>query len=875
MTLDIGDIRPVRIDEEMRSSYLDYAMSVIVSRALPDVRDGLKPVQRRILYAMHELGMRPNSAYKKSARLVGEVLGKYHPHSDAPVYDAMVRMAQGFSMRYMLVDGQGNFGSVDGDPPAAMRYTEARLARISEEMLADIERETVDWADNFDSSLKEPTILPAKIPNLLVNGASGIAVGMATNVPTHNLGETCDAIIHLIENPDASVDDLMEFIKGPDFPTGAHIWGREGVRNAYATGRGRIVLQANHTIEEIRRGGDRLRLVFDQIPYQVNKAALVAKIADLSKSKKVDGISEVRDESDRRGMRIVVELRRSASPEVVLNNLYRHTALRTAFSANMVALVDGMPQVLTLKAALRHFVDFRREIVTRRAQFDLRKAQARLHILEGLRIAVNNIDRVIQLIREAADVEAARNALMAEFSLTEIQAQAILDMQLRRLAALERERIEEEYRSLVTLIAELEALLADPQKILGVVRDETEEMKKKYGDPRRTTIHVEELGEWRREDTEPHEEVVITLSRNGYVKRVTSSTYKRQHRGGKGVRGQRMSHEDDVIPFLQVADTHDVLLFFTNKGRVFMTRVFELPADASRASRGTLVQNVVNLDAGERVNAMVAASDLMEDTYLVLCTLLGQVKRMHLSQLANLRRSGLNVFNLKPGDSLVSVVLVQANEDVIIVTEQGMSIRFAATDIRPRQRAAGGMKGITLLGDDRVVGMDAVKGEGKLLIATRQGYGKLSLLRHYRRQRRGGKGLITLKLTPRNGAVAAMQVVGNEDHAYLVTERAQVISINLEEVRQTGRITQGVILARIDESDAISAIRAVGERRTPAPTIDESQAKFDWENGESEGPEDSWDESSEAGEEIEDDLPEDLEDDADAEEGDESSEEQE
>ena len=822
-TTDIGEVRPIRIEEEMRSSYLDYAMSVIVSRALPDVRDGLKPVQRRILYAMQELGMRPTSSYKKSARLVGEVLGKFHPHSDSPVYEAMVRMAQDFSLRYMLVDGQGNYGSIDGDPPAAMRYTEARMARIADEMLRDIDRETVDWVDNFDASLKEPTVLPATLPNLLVNGASGIAVGMATNIPPHNLGEICDAIVHLIERPDATVDDLMEFVQAPDFPTGAHIWGREGVRNAYATGRGRIVLQAEHEFEEIERGGDRIRIIFTEIPYQVNKATLVAKIADLAKTKKVEGISEVRDESDRKGMRVVVELRRAASPSVVLNGLYKHTSLRTAFSANMVALVDGMPQTLTLKAFLRHFIDFRREIVTRRAQFDSRKAQARLHILEGLRIAVDNIDKVIALIRASADVEEARNNLMAEFTLSEIQAQAILDMQLRRLAALEQEKIENEYQELLVLITNLEALLADPKQILRAVRTETLALKKKYGDERRTRVHVEELGEWHREDTEPHEEVVITLSRAGYVKRIPTSTYRRQHRGGKGVKGQRMSREDDVVPFLQVADTHDVLLFFTNRGRVFHTRVFELPPDATRTSRGTLVQNLINLEAGERVQAMVAVSDLLEDTFLVMCTEGGQIKRMHLSLLANLRRSGLNAMNLKANDSLISVILAQAPDDVVIVTRNGMSIRFASDSVRPRQRAAGGMKGITLVGKDQVAAMDVVPADSedsRLLIASRKGFGKLSLLRHYRQQKRGGKGLITLKLTPKNGKVAAAQVVQAELEAYLVTDQAQVINIPLGEIRQTGRNTQGVTLAKLDSGDSVSAIRAVGPRRTPAEKLD-------------------------------------------------------
>ncbi|MBI4219488.1 MAG: DNA gyrase subunit A, partial [Chloroflexi bacterium] len=810
--------------------FLDYAMSVIVQRALPDVRDGLKPVQRRILYAMNELGMRPGSAYKKSARLVGEVLGKYHPHGDTSVYDAMVRLAQNFSMRYPLVDGQGNFGSVDGDPPAAMRYTEARLASIADTLLSDIDRDTVDWSDNFDASLKEPVILPARLPNLLVNGSAGIAVGMATNIPPHNLGEICDGIVHLIDTPDADVDDLMRYVKGPDFPTGAHIWGAEGIKNAFATGRGRVIVQASHEIEEIKKS-DRLRLLITEIPFQVNKAQLVAKIADLAKTKKIEGISEVRDESDRKGMRIVIELRRGASANVVLNNLYKHTPLRSAFSVNMLALVDGMPQVLNLKQALRQFIDFRREVITRRAQFDLRKARARLHVVEGLRIAVENIDRVIALIRGSADVDEARANLMSEFSLSEIQAQAILDMQLRRLAALEREKIEEEYRALVAEIADLEALLASPTRILGVVRREMLELKRKFGDDRRTVIHQEEIGEWRREDTEPHEEVVITYSKAGYVKRIATNTYNRQHRGGKGVKGQRMTKEDDVLQFLQVADTHDHLLFFTNRGRVFTVRGFELPSDATRTSRGTLVNNVINLDAGERVSALLSVESLVEDTYIVLCTAAGAVKRMHLSRLANLRRNGLNVMKLKNGDSVESVVLALADQDVILVTDQGSSIRFPSTQIRARGRIAGGVRGIRLQEKDRVVAMDVCVEGGRLLIATRRGFGKMSTLQSYRLQNRGGKGILTFRLTPKNGKIVAAQVVKDEDEVMLATEQALLIKMPLDELRTMGRITQGVTLQKLETGDAVSAIVAKSSRRTPVATIDPN-AVPDEENGE-------------------------------------------
>jgi DNA gyrase subunit A len=823
---DLGSVRPIDIQDEMKASYLDYAMSVIVSRALPDVRDGLKPVQRRILYAMHDQGMRPTSSYKKSARLVGEVLGKYHPHGDQSVYDAQVRMAQPFSLRYPLVDGQGNYGSVDGDPAAAMRYTECRLSSITEMMLGDIDRDTVDWGENFDQSLKEPTVLPARLPALLVNGASGIAVGMATNIPPHNTTEICEAIVHLIGHPDASVDDLMQFVTGPDFPTGAHIWGQEGIRNAYVTGRGRVIVQADHSIEDMAHG-ERKRIVFNEIPFQVNKANLVAKIADLIKSRKIEGISEVRDESDRKGMRVVLELRRGAHVAVVLNTLYKHTNLRNSFSVNMIALVDGTPRMLTLKQALRHYIEFREEVVRRRAEFDLKKAKARLHVLEGLRIAIDNLDEVIALIRASADVEEARTNLMNTFDLSEIQAQAILDMQLRRLAALEREKIENEYNELLAIVTDLEELLADAGKILAVVRKETHELKRKYGDERRTVVHPEELGDWRREDTEPREDVVITLSRNGYVKRVKLDTYKKQHRGGKGVRGQRMTKEDDVTPHLQIANTHDFLLFFTDRGRVFASRVFELAPDQSRNSRGTPVQNLgFNMEPREEVHAVVAVSSYLEDTYLVLATKNGQVKRMHLPLLRNMNRSGLRCFNLKGDDSLIGAVLADDDEDVILVSKEGMSIRFKSSEVRARQRAAGGMKGMNVQNKDEIVSMNVVDDEGYLLIVSQKGYGKLSLLRHYTQQKRGGKGLITLKVTPKTGKVADSAVVSEDVRTdstgmlVLVTEKAQVIRTNLGEIRSTGRIAQGVKIQVPESGDKISAIRVIAERREAGEEID-------------------------------------------------------
>ena len=577
MVTSSENIRPVRIEDEMRNSYLDYAMSVIVSRALPDVRDGLKPVQRRILYAMDDLGMRAGTAYRKSARLVGDVLGKYHPHGDTAVYDALVRMAQDFSLRYPLIDGQGNFGSIDDDPPAAMRYTEARLAAIAQEMLADIDRDTVDFGVNFDDSLREPLVLPARLPNLLINGASGIAVGMATSIPPHNLREVCDAVVHLIDHPEATVDDLIKFIHGPDFPTGGIIMGREGIHSAYSSGRGRVVVRARAAIEDMARGG-RKQIVVTEIPYQVNKATLVEKIALLAKDKKVDGISDIRDESDRHGMRVVIELRREAQAEIVLNNLYKHTALQSAFSVNTLALVDGQPQVLPLKRILRHYIDFRRQVITRRAEFDLKKAQDRAHILEGLRIALNNLDAVINLIRQSADADAARQGLMQQFGLTQIQAQAILDMQLRRIAALERERIEEEYQGLLKTIAELQALLADPQKILAEIKTEIRKLRKDYGDDRRTEITGEEARSYTPEEQIQHQEMVVTITQRGYIKCMPASTYRAQHRGGRGITGM-LPREADVLQHLLVADTHDTLMFFTNRGKAYSLRCFEIPPD--------------------------------------------------------------------------------------------------------------------------------------------------------------------------------------------------------------------------------------------------------------------------------------------------------
>ena len=810
---EFGFIMPKQLEEEMRSSYMDYAMSVIVARALPDVRDGLKPVQRRILYAMQGLGMRSNSSYKKSARLVGEVLGKYHPHGETAVYDAMVRMAQDFSMRVQLVDGQGNFGSVDNDPPAAMRYTEARLSSAAEEMLVNLDEETVDFVDNFDASLTEPVLLPARLPNLLLNGAAGIAVGMATNIPPHNLSELCDAIYLLLRDPDPTTSALMQRVRGPDFPTGATIMGNEGIREAYETGRGQIVVRGTATIEPMKRSG-RMQIVVTELPYQVNKATLIEKIAGLVKSKRLEGISEIRDESDRKGMRIVMELRSGAQGLVILNKLYKLTAMQSTFSANMLALVDGTPRVVTLRDALLEYIAFRRIVIRRRAQFQLRKAKERSHILEGLRIALANLDAVIALIRNAPDADTAKTQLMEWYNLSDVQAQAILDMQLRRIAALEREKIESEYKELQVTIKGLEELLADPEKVDAEIKKETMALKKKHGSERRTIIG-EDVRDFRREDLEPHEQIVITLSQGGYVKRIPASTYRNQHRGGKGVVSMA-TREDDPVEHILVCDTHDTLLFFTNTGRVLPLKSYELRADTSRNSRGVPVVNVIPLTDREHVNAVVAVPDLgVEGRYLVLATRKGLVKRVTVDQIFNVRRAGLIIMNLRDNDELVTARLATEEDDVIMVTRQGQSIRFALSEITPRLRAAGGVKGMDLRARDVVIAMDVVVPDSKLLVISRKGYGKLTDLNRYRAQGRGGQGVKTLRVTRKTGQVAAAQVITDSDELYLVSSKAKVLRTNLSEIRSTGRAAQGVTIFRLDAGDSVASIACVGELEIP------------------------------------------------------------
>ena len=814
MQTDFGLIRPTQIVDEMRSSYLDYAMSVIVARALPDIRDGLKPVQRRILYGMQDLSMRPNQGYKKSARLVGEVLGKWHPHGEGAVYDALVRMAQPFTLRAPLVDGQGNFGSVDNDPPAAMRYTEARMAAIAEEMLANIDQDTVDFQENFDGTLREPVVLPSRLPNLLVNGASGIAVGMATNIPPHNLAEVCDALVHLADHPNASVEDLMQFVKGPDFPTGGTIMGGDGIRNAYATGRGQIIVRAKASIEPMRRS-NRSQIIVSELPYQVNKAALVSKVASLVKSRKIEGISDLRDESDREGMRVVFELRAGVQPMVVLNNLYKLTAMQSSFSANMLALVDGMPRVFTLRQALQQFLEFRREVIRRRTEFELAKARARAHILAGLRIAISNLDEVIALIRNSESAQAARQALIDRFGLDNDQAQAILDMQLRRLAALEREQLEKEYNDIRAAIQSMEELLASERKMLGEVKKELRALKKKHGDERRTEFS-REGSDLSREDLEPHEQIVITLSQGGYIKRIPANTFRNQHRGGKGVGGMK-TRDDDAVKHLLVVDTHDKLLFFTNKGRVYSITAFDLRADTSRNTRGVPLTNVIQIGSNETVSAVISMPPHEfedSDRYLVLATSDGHIKRTALRSVANIRPAGLIIVGLRTNDELVSVRTASSSEHVIMVTRNGMSIRFPLNSIRVQQRNARGVIGMKLTDDDRVVSMDVGREDTKLLVISRFGFGKITALEAYPVQGRNGIGTRTFIIPEyrKTDAVADAQVVDDSKEIILVSEQAQVLRTNLSEIKETiGRRAQGVKIFKPNPGDAVASISCVSD----------------------------------------------------------------
>ena len=804
-----GYVKPASLEEEMKKSYLSYAMSVIVSRALPDVRDGLKPVQRRILYAMHDLGMRPNSSFKKSARLVGEVLGKYHPHGDSAVYEAMVRMAQDFSMRVPLVDGQGNFGSVDGDPAAAMRYTESRLSREAELMLGNLDQDTVDYSENFDASLEEPSVLPARLPNLLVNGATGIAVGMATNIPPHNPTEICNGIIHLIENPDSTIEDLMKFIKGPDFPTGATIMGREGIKNAFETGRGQIIVRATAEVEEVKRSG-KLKIVVSELPYQVNKANLVEKIAGLIKTKRLEGISEIRDESDRKGMRIVMDLRSGAQPLVLLNNLYKYTPMQSSFSANMIALANGVPKLINLKESLNYYIEFRQEVISRKFRFELKKAKARCHILDGYRIAIANIDEVINVIRASQDVDEAKTQLISKFILDAIQAQAILEMQLRRLAALETQKIENEYQHLQEQIKYYKEQLADSDKILGVVSEETREMKKALRGARRTAV-TGIVQEFTREELETHEQIVVTLSEGGYIKRIPADTYRNQHRGGKGVVSMN-TKDDDPVRHIIVCDTHDTLLFFTNRGRVLAMRSFELRADIARNTRGVPARNVIALADNETVKSIIGVNSLNRpDLFLVLVTKNASIKKIQMTKLSSIRRAGLIVMKLKGSDEVISAMNVKEDDDVMLVTENGKSIRFKITDIMSRSRQAGGVRGMMLDKKDKIVAMDVVIPESKLLVISKNGFGKLTDLERYRPQKRAGSGLKTMNITKKTGNVAAAEVIAGNDEVYVISRKAQVMRTSLDEIRKTGRVAQGVMIFKPRPGDFVTAMACMRE----------------------------------------------------------------
>jgi len=800
----LGKIRPVSIEDEMRSSYLDYAMSVIVSRALPDVRDGLKPVHRRILYAMNEMGMNSNTPYKKSARIVGEVLGKYHPHGDQSIYDAMVRMAQDFSMRAMLVDGQGNYGSVDNDPPAAMRYTEARLTAIAEEMMADIDKETVDFSPNFDESLKEPVVLPARVPNLLVNGSSGIAVGMATNIPPHNLSEVCDAVACLIDNPRATIDELTEFVKGPDFPTGGVILGEEGIKSAYATGRGRIVVRAKAYLGDASETGQR-QIIITELPYQVNKAALVEKIASLVSSKKITGISELRDESDRQGMRVVIQLKREAQPQKLLNNLYKYTQLQTTFAANILALVDGQPRVLSLKEALQYFIDFRREVVTRRSRFELKKARSRAHILEGLKIALDNIDKVIATIRKSRTTENARQNLMSEFSLSQVQADAILEMPLRRLATMERNKVLEEYTEVLKNISYLEGLLANPGRVLRVVKEELEKLKTEFSDERRTEISTEGVAEFREEDLIPHQHMAVILSNRGFIKRVPTRAYRSTHRGAKGIIGIT-TREEDAVRLLAVADTHDNLLLLTNKGRCFSLKCYELPPESSRVSKGTAVINLFSILDNEKVTDMAVVPEFTPDAFMVLVTRLGEVKKTALDKFAAVRSSGLIAMDVEDGDELVASRVATDQEEIVLVTETGQSIRFAVSGIRASSRTSGGVRGIRLAAGDRVVGAGIARPKTYFLVITKQGHGKLTPIDDYPKQHRGGGGVRTFKIVEKTGGIADARLVTRSQEVMFISANGIVVRTPVKDITVQGRSTQGVILMRMSEGDKVVAL---------------------------------------------------------------------
>ena len=793
------------IDEEMRTAYIDYAMSVIVSRALPDARDGLKPVHRRILYSMHEDGITSDKPYRKCANTVGSVLGRYHPHGDASVYDAMVRLAQDFSMRYMLVDGHGNFGSIDGDSAAAMRYTEARMAKMAEQMLLDIEKNTVNFMPNYDDRLQEPTVLPTRIPTLLINGSSGIAVGMATNIPPHNLTEVSNGIVKVIENPEVTNEELMGIIKGPDFPTGAMILGKEGIKQAYTTGRGKITVRAETEIEEM--AGNKQRIIVSSLPYQVNKARLIENIANLVKDKRVEGISEIRDESDRKEkVRIVIELKRDARPQVILNQLFKHTQMQDTFGIITLALVDGEPKILTLKECLEVFINHRKEVVVRRTKFELDKAEARAHILQGLIIAIDNIDEVIKIIRESYDD--AKERLIARFDLSDVQAQAILDMQLKRLSGLQREKLEDEYAELMKLIAYLKDVLANESMVYDIIKAETLEIKDKFGDERLTKIAPAE-GEFNEEDLIKEEQTVVALTHFGYIKRMPVDTYRSQRRGGKGITGIS-TREEDFVKEIFTASTHDTILFFTNKGKMYRLRGFEIP-EAGRTARGTAIVNLLNLDAGEKVSAVIPLQNFAEGKYILMATKNGIIKKTPLKEYDSARKTGLLGITLKEDDELIAVRLTDGEDNVVLVTRRGMSITFDEKDVRPIGRVSQGVIGIKLDKEDYVIGMESVVagGNATLLAITENGFGKRTELDEYRVQNRCGRGVITYKITPKTGEIVGIRVVNGNEDVLLITDTGTIIRIKVEEVSVLGRATQGVTLMRTSDGGKIVSIETV------------------------------------------------------------------
>lgn len=804
-------VKGVNITKEIETSFLDYAMSVIVSRALPDVRDGLKPVHRRILYGMQELGNTADKAYKKSARIVGDVMGKYHPHGDSSIYDAMVRMAQDFSYRYMLVDGHGNFGSVDGDGAAAMRYTESRMSRIAMEMLRDINKDTIDYTDNYDGSEKEPIVLPSRYPNLLVNGAAGIAVGMATNIPPHQLGETIDAVIALSENPAITTEELMEIIPGPDFPTGGLILGRSGIRRAYDTGRGSIIIRAKVEIEQKSNGKE--TILIHELPYQVNKAKLIEKIAELVRDKKIDGITNLRDESDRRGMRVVIEIRKDANANVVLNNLYKQTAMQSSFGINMLSLVNGQPKVMGLKEMLHHYLEHQKVIIRRRTEFDLRKAEDRAHILEGLRIALDHIDEIIAIIRGSRSGDEAKPQLMERFNLSERQAQAILDMRLVRLSGLEREKIEAEYQELQILIAELKAILADEAKIVDIIRTEILEVKDRFNDTRRTEITSGGLEMIEDEDLIPVENSVVTLTHNGYIKRLAANTYRSQKRGGRGVQGMG-TNEDDFVEHLMNTSTHDTILFFTSKGKVFRAKGYEIP-EFGRTAKGLPIVNLLNIEKGEKVTAMIRVASFDEDAYFIFTTKTGITKRTPVSQFANIRTNGLIAISLREDDDLISVRLTDGEKQVIIGTRDGMLVRFQEDDIRSMGRTAGGVRGIKLRDGDEVVGMEIVEPEQEILVVTAKGYGKRTSEEEYRLQSRGGVGLKTIQITDKNGPMVAVKTVDGSEDLMLITINGMLIRMDVNDISLIGRSTQGVRLIRLGDDELVATVAKVEKEEEP------------------------------------------------------------